>query len=282
MTKPPAALTAVTPLAPSSPVPVSTIPMTGAEVRAADSNNRSADGRTKWTALSCPSSIRNPGLINMCAAGGAIYTKPAASTSRSLACFTCNVVERPRISAIMLTRFGSMCCTTASGIGKSAGRPPSIVASADKPPADAATASMVKAAGAMVSAPDGGTRYSCYTLPHRGLASRRLHGLCISHVMAHYDVVVVGASSGGVDALVRLLSPIPSHFGAAIFVVLHVRPDQPSHLPAILNRAGALPVAHAVDGEPIRRGRVYVAPPGVQTYLQRGRIGVRRGPQENL
>jgi two-component system chemotaxis response regulator CheB len=43
-----------------------------------------------------------------------------------------------------------------------------------------------------------------------------------------------------------------------------------------------LPVAHAVDGEPIRRGRVYIAPPGLQTYLHRGRIGVRRGPQENL
>jgi len=100
--------------------------------------------------------------------------------------------------------------------------------------------------------------------------------------MAHHDVVVVGASSGGVEALVTLLSGLPDDLPAAFFVVLHVRPDVPSQLPAILNRVGTLPVAHAVDGEPIRRGRVYIAPPGMQTYVHRGRIGVRRGPQENL
>jgi two-component system chemotaxis response regulator CheB len=100
--------------------------------------------------------------------------------------------------------------------------------------------------------------------------------------MPHHDVVVVGASSGGVNALMTLLSGLPDDLPAAMFIVLHVRPDLPSQLPAILNRVGTLPVAHAVDGEPIRRGRVYVAPPGLQTYLQRGRIAVRRGPRENL
>jgi two-component system chemotaxis response regulator CheB len=100
--------------------------------------------------------------------------------------------------------------------------------------------------------------------------------------MAHHDVVVVGASSGGVEGLITLLSGLPDDLPAAFFVVLHVRPDMPSQLPAILNRVGTLPVAHAVDGEPIRRGRVYIAPPGMQTYVHRGRIGVRRGPQENL
>src|SRR5206468_8454143 len=43
-----------------------------------------------------------------------------------------------------------------------------------------------------------------------------------------------------------------------------------------------LPAAHGVEGEPIRRGRVYVAPPGLQTHLHWGRVGVKRGPQENL
>ena len=100
--------------------------------------------------------------------------------------------------------------------------------------------------------------------------------------MAHHDVVVIGASSGGIDGLIELLSGLPDDLPAALFVVLHVRPDLPSQLPAILNRVGTLPAAHAVDGEPIRRGRVYIAPPGMQTYLHRGRIAVRRGPQENL
>src|SRR5262245_50824407 len=99
--------------------------------------------------------------------------------------------------------------------------------------------------------------------------------------MPHRDVVVVGASSGGVEGLIALLSGLPADLRAAVFVVLHVRPDLPSQLPAILNRVGVLPAAHAVDGGPIRRGRVYIAPPRLQTYLHRGRIGVRRGPQEN-
>src|SRR5437870_7789016 len=95
------------------------------------------------------------------------------------------------------------------------------------------------------------------------------------------DVIVIGASSGGIDPLVKLVRNLPPTLPAAVFVVLHVRPDAPSHLPAILNRAGSLPAAHAVDGEPIRRGRLYVAPPGFQTYVHRGRISVRLGPQEN-
>jgi two-component system chemotaxis response regulator CheB len=100
--------------------------------------------------------------------------------------------------------------------------------------------------------------------------------------MAHHDVIVIGASSGGVEALSKVLSSLPAELAAAVFVVLHVNPDAPSYLPAILNRAGRLPAAHAVDQEPIRRGRVYVAPPGMQTYVHRGRIAVRRGPIENL
>jgi two-component system, chemotaxis family, protein-glutamate methylesterase/glutaminase len=100
--------------------------------------------------------------------------------------------------------------------------------------------------------------------------------------MAHHDVVVIGASSGGVEALSTLAANLPAGLAAAVFVVLHVNPDAPSYLPAILNRAGALPAAHAVDDEPIRRGRIYVAPPGMQTYVHRGRISVKRGPVENL
>jgi two-component system chemotaxis response regulator CheB len=101
--------------------------------------------------------------------------------------------------------------------------------------------------------------------------------------MAHHrDVVVIGASSGGVEALSTVAAGLPADFPAAVFVVLHVSEDVPSHLPAILNRAGQLPAAHAVDREPIRRGRIYVAPPGLQTSVQQGRIAVRRGPRENM
>jgi two-component system chemotaxis response regulator CheB len=100
--------------------------------------------------------------------------------------------------------------------------------------------------------------------------------------MPGHDIVVIGASSGGVEVLTRLVSRLPPDLPAAIFIVLHVRPDAPSLLPVILNRSGVLPAAHAVDGEPIRPGRIYVAPPGMQTYLHGRRLSVERGPRENL
>jgi two-component system chemotaxis response regulator CheB len=97
-----------------------------------------------------------------------------------------------------------------------------------------------------------------------------------------HDIIVIGTSSGGVEVLTRLVSRLPETLPAAVFVVLHVRPDAPSLLPAILNRAGLLPAAHAVDAEPIRTGRIYVAPPGMQMYVQRRRVAVERGPRENM
>jgi two-component system chemotaxis response regulator CheB len=100
--------------------------------------------------------------------------------------------------------------------------------------------------------------------------------------MPGHDIIVIGASSGGVEVLTSLASRLPETLPAAIFVVLHVRPDVPSLLPAILNRVGALPAAHAVDGEPIRAGRIYVAPPGKQLYLHKRRVAVELGPRENM
>jgi two-component system chemotaxis response regulator CheB len=97
-----------------------------------------------------------------------------------------------------------------------------------------------------------------------------------------HDIIVIGASSGGVEVLTRLVSKLPETLPAAMFVVLHVRPDAPSMLPTILNRAGLLPAAHAVDAEPIRTGRIYVAPPGMQMYVQGRRVAVERGPRENM
>src|SRR5262245_21058316 len=100
--------------------------------------------------------------------------------------------------------------------------------------------------------------------------------------MPQRDVIVIGASSGGIEPLLKLVRALPPDLPAAIFIVLHVSPGVPSRLPAILNRAGGLPAAHAVDEEPIRRGRIYVAPPDHQMYVHSGRLSVRRGPHENL
>src|SRR5215831_16955329 len=155
-----------------------------------------------------------------------------------------------------------------------------MVASAAKPPADAAIATRWNARFTSSGARAGGTASSVLTLPHRMHLAVAPHRVCRAHPMAH-DLIVIGGSSGAVQPLIALVGALPADLPAAIFIVVHVRPDAPSHLPAILNRSGALPAAHAVDGEPIRRSRIYVAPPGLQTYVHCGRITVRRGPHEN-
>ena len=78
--------------------------------------------------------------------------------------------------------------------------------------------------------------------------------------MATRDTIVIGASAGGVQALSKLVADLPADLPAAVFIVLHVAPDPPSLLPHILARDSQLQVAHAVDGEEIKRGRIYVAP----------------------
>jgi two-component system, chemotaxis family, protein-glutamate methylesterase/glutaminase len=95
------------------------------------------------------------------------------------------------------------------------------------------------------------------------------------------DIVVVGASAGGVEALMELVRGLPSDFPAALFVVLHLPAQSSSNLPRILSRAGSLEASHALDLEPIRRGRVYVAPPDRHLLLEPGFVRVVRAPKEN-
>jgi two-component system, chemotaxis family, protein-glutamate methylesterase/glutaminase len=95
------------------------------------------------------------------------------------------------------------------------------------------------------------------------------------------NIIVVGASAGGVLALSELVASLPANLPAAVFAVLHVNPHCPSALPAILNRSSALPVLHPKDGEKIQAGRVYVAPPDRHLILQDGQVRLSYGPTEN-
>ncbi|MGN6563543.1 MAG: chemotaxis protein CheB [Thermomicrobiales bacterium] len=99
--------------------------------------------------------------------------------------------------------------------------------------------------------------------------------------MPGHDIIAIGASSGGVEALVELSAALPTALPAAVFVVLHLAPDSTSALPQILDRHCALPVVAAVDGQPIQRGRVYVAVPDRHLIIDRGVVRVVRGPREN-
>jgi two-component system chemotaxis response regulator CheB len=95
------------------------------------------------------------------------------------------------------------------------------------------------------------------------------------------DVVVVGASAGGVEALARLVASLPADLSAAVLVVLHVLPGGRSVLGEILARAGRLPAATAVDGDRIERGRIYVAPPDHHLLLDGETLRLSGGPREN-
>ena len=99
--------------------------------------------------------------------------------------------------------------------------------------------------------------------------------------MPGHDIIVIGASAGGVDALTHLVSALPADLPAAVFVVLHIPPHGSSVLPTILNRHGALPAAHPDDGQEICSGNIYVAPPDHHLLIKAGRIQVTRGPSEN-
>jgi two-component system chemotaxis response regulator CheB len=99
--------------------------------------------------------------------------------------------------------------------------------------------------------------------------------------MARRDIVVIGGSAGGIGATMCLLEVLPAELRAAIFVVIHVPAYSPSMIPQMLQRHCRLPVSHAVDGEPLRQGRVYVAPPDRHMLIDHHRILVRKGPREN-
>src|SRR4051812_32466618 len=100
--------------------------------------------------------------------------------------------------------------------------------------------------------------------------------------MAGHDIVVIGASAGGVQTLQQLVSHLPDGLPSALFVVQHFPTDQKSILPRILSNSGLLPAAHARSGEPIEPGRIYVPPPNHHLTLERGRVVVEWGPRVNL
>jgi two-component system chemotaxis response regulator CheB len=100
--------------------------------------------------------------------------------------------------------------------------------------------------------------------------------------MPNRDVVVVGASAGGVEALQRLVRGLPADFGAAVLIVLHVSGHTRSYLPSILDRATALPVIHAEDGMALLPSRICIAPPNFHMIVADGFLRIVHGPKENL
>jgi two-component system chemotaxis response regulator CheB len=99
--------------------------------------------------------------------------------------------------------------------------------------------------------------------------------------MAERDIVVIGASAGGVEELRSLVGGLPAGLPAAVLIVRHIPPRSPSALPVILARSGPLPAEHAIDGQPLECGRIYVAPADHHLVVADEHVSLSRGPAEN-
>ena len=103
----------------------------------------------------------------------------------------------------------------------------------------------------------------------------------VAHVDVARDVILIGASSGGILALGKVLSELPRDFAAAIAVTLHRSPTHQSSLAEILSLRSNLKVEEARHGEPFASGRVYLAPPDFHLVFGGGMLFLNHGPREN-
>jgi two-component system chemotaxis response regulator CheB len=99
--------------------------------------------------------------------------------------------------------------------------------------------------------------------------------------MTNRDIIVIGASAGGVEALLNLAVQLPYDLPAAVFVVQHTAPDSPGELANLIDRAGPLEARLAQNGEAIQRGVIYVAPPDQHLLVHKDQVRLTRGPREN-
>jgi two-component system chemotaxis response regulator CheB len=93
------------------------------------------------------------------------------------------------------------------------------------------------------------------------------------------NIIVVGTSAGGVQALCELFGHLPKDLDAAVFVVMHIGSE--SMLPEILSKCGNLPAMSAEHEKRYERGRVYVAPPHCHLAIKDHVTILNRGPREN-
>ena len=99
--------------------------------------------------------------------------------------------------------------------------------------------------------------------------------------MPKRDIVVVGASAGGLTPLKTFVSSLPADFPGSIFIVLHIPPFSESRLALILSKAGPLKAVQPKDGEEIKSGIIYVAANDHHLLLEGSKVIMKKGPKEN-
>src|SRR5215470_3034636 len=98
--------------------------------------------------------------------------------------------------------------------------------------------------------------------------------------MAKSPIIVIGASSGGLDALAEVLEGVSPKIEAAILGVIHIGALD-AKLPDFFKPHSPLPVHYALDGEPIEPGKLYLAPPDRHLLVDGQNVLLARGPREN-
>src|SRR5689334_8006371 len=97
--------------------------------------------------------------------------------------------------------------------------------------------------------------------------------------MSSRHLVAVGASAGGVAAMLELAAALPADFAAPVCVVLHVGSNA-STLPELLGQRGRVAL-HPATGTQLQPGVYYVAPPDHHMVVEDGVVLLHRGPKEN-
>lgn len=98
------------------------------------------------------------------------------------------------------------------------------------------------------------------------------HSRSSKRAAPQFDVVAIGASAGGVEALHVLVEALPADFLAAVLIVQHMDPRHRSMLAGLLARRCRLRVKQATNGEPVQPGTVYIAQPDAHLLVREGRL----------
>jgi two-component system, chemotaxis family, protein-glutamate methylesterase/glutaminase len=86
-----------------------------------------------------------------------------------------------------------------------------------------------------------------------------------------YNAVVIGASSGGIDAIINILMSLKEGFPVPIVIVQHLSPKSDGYIIEYLNKLSRINVKEAEEKEGILQGNVYIAPPNYHLLIERDR-----------
>lgn len=103
----------------------------------------------------------------------------------------------------------------------------------------------------------------------------------VTFKMQNRDIIVVGASAGGREAITEFCRTLSPELPASIFIVWHMPASGVGMLPRMLARVSPLPAQDAVDGQPIQPGHIYVAPVDHHLLVEQNYMRVTKGPREN-